>query len=256
MPTPDMAETPGIPGGLSNPQPNTDDLHDVDAPAILTRPKRSPRDLDPEACRALVESERWQRRITITESGCWLTSYATTRPGYAVVKVGGRSVIAHRVVLVAALGRDLLPGMQAGHGCHDRAYAAGECTATATDPCEHRRCVNPAHLAEQTPRDNVLAGGTPAADRAARAYCPAGHPLVGPEADLVAADLRRGRRNCRRCDLACSAAVRAAHRGLGLTFRAYGSRFGWSRAVAEGILARLAAGETPASILADRRAVA
>jgi hypothetical protein len=203
--------------------------------------------LDPIACQARVTSSLWQKRMVITEDGCWLRN-GQDRNGYTQAKVNGRLYASHRVALVAALGRDLLPGMTVGHLCHDRAFAAGTCTATETEPCHHRRCVNPEHLTEQSYRENIMAGGTPPAVNAAKTTCSRGHSLIpnDPDADLLAWTTGQGHRGCRTCALeryrARYAAIAAARTGLGLTEKEYRAQFDSSQATAEGILESLAAG--------------
>jgi len=70
--------------------------------------------------------------------------------------------------------------------------------------CRVRLCASPEHLRAVTQRENVLAPGSLAlaADCAARLTCPAGHPLDGVGAELVASDVSRGRRVCHPCHLA------------------------------------------------------
>jgi hypothetical protein len=138
--------------------------------------------------------------------------------------------------------------MTVGHLCHDRAFAAGMCTATEVEPCDHRRCVNPAHLTEQSQRENILAGGTPGAVNAAKTVCSRGHSLVvgDPDADLLAWTAAQGGRGCRTCALARyrirTATVAAARDALGIPHKEYIALHGSSQRTAEEILERLAAG--------------
>lgn len=194
----------------------------------------APLPIDPAQAADLVASPRWGSKIAVAENGCWVFTGAGIRNGYGQIHLGGRMVMAHRIALVAALGRDLLPGMQAGHACHDQAFAAGLCVATQADPCQHRRCVNPDHLAEQSPAQNSLSGGTIVADQAARTHCPNGHPLEGD--NLRARELARGCRACLTCDRERKALMREAHLALGLTQREYRATYGSSRATAQRLL--------------------
>lgn len=224
----------------------------------VTPRRRRALPLDPDACKSLVTSDRWLSRITVTDDGCWICGYSVNN-GYPSVWLG-RTLRAHRVALVAALGRDLRPGMEAGHICHDLAIADGRCRSTDAAPCDHRRCVNPEHLAEQTRRENTLAGGTINAAGAARTHCPRGHSLLAgdPDADLRPADAALGHRACRTCSVQLNresaAAVRAARDGLGMVHREYCALFGSSRRTAETILARLDSGIRPDVIVAGARA--
>jgi len=186
-----------------------------------------PKPLDVETCQALVLSDRWLSKVQIADNGCHLWIAVGTKDGYGRVKLDGRMVYAHRVALVAGLGRDLAEGMEVGHVCHDRAFAVGECSGGVC--CTHRRCVNPEHLEEQSRQENTLAGNTIAADRAARTHCSRGHALT--EGNLVPSALPNHK--CLTCKWELKAAISAAHKALGITQREYVRNHGSSRAVAE-----------------------
>lgn len=142
----------------------------------MTMTERSPiKSLDPASCTALVTTLRWMSKFSIQPNGCWLWTGARYQNGYGMILVDGRVQLAHRVALVASLGRDIAPGMQAGHLCHDWALVGGTCLSTTTQPCEHRRCVNPAHLAEQTAGENLSAIPN---RNSLKTHCPRGHPLA------------------------------------------------------------------------------
>lgn len=194
--------------------------------------------INPVSAAALVKSERWLTRVEIAEDGCWLWT-GTISNGYGLLYFDGRSGMkAHRIALVAVLGRDLENEMEAGHLCHDLAFAEGRCESTDSDPCSHRRCVNPAHLAEQTRQENNLAGGTVNADHAARTHCPRGHALI--EGNLTAAVAAKGWRDCRTCALERSRVknekVRDASLLLGMTQQDFTGMFGQGDAVLDLLL--------------------
>lgn len=217
--------------------------------------KRSTRPLDPDACHALVSSAIWFDSIEVQPDGCWLwIGGRIDANGYASIGMRDSSgyfvaaIRCHRVALVADLGRDLGPNMQAGHLCHDDAVARGDCDG---GPCSHRRCVNPEHLSEQTPAEN--SEGSYRAPRSSRLYCPKGHPLFGPDAVPLApwGLSKSGQRTCGLCSPADGASrkerealVSAAAKAVGLPIRDYKERFSGKRQVAQEVIRRVEAGES------------
>ena len=127
------------------------------------------------------------------DEGCILFTGRLNADGYAQLRMAGRTVGLHIHTLERKLGRLLSPGMQAGHLCHDVAAALGKCIGGPT--CSHRRCCNPEHLMEQTPRENCLASvNTLAAKNAAKMCC----PKCGGDYDH---ERSSGKRRCRLCAL-------------------------------------------------------
>lgn len=185
--------------------------------------------IDPVACAELMASPRWLDRVSISDTGCWLFTHCR-RNGYAYVRVEGRTVGAHRVALIASLGRPMESFMQAGHVCHDRAVQEGSCSSSQSNPCDHRRCVNPDHLAEQTVQVNVLLSSGPAADHARRTHCPQGHELVGE--NLLPHQLKLGKRICLACNHQRSRdlneAIKQARLMLGMTYPEFVDTYGRS----------------------------
>lgn len=184
----------------------------------LRRDGRRP--IDPQEALDLVNSARWAAPLDGAKDECWLWTAGLNSIGYADTSINGRHLVAHRVALVAHLGRDLRDAMEAGHVCHDLAYADGSCVATDREFCDHRRCVNPAHLVEQSRRENV---------RAVNIRCPKGHSLTPetrrPSGNGCGICYREAARHQQKI-------IRSASRALGLTIAEYTSRYGWSKSVA------------------------
>lgn len=108
----------------------------------------------------------WDRalsRVEVTPSGCWHWPGAVNSRGYASISTGtGRTGSVHRLAVIVRDGA-IGEGMQIDHTCHD-----SRCQAR---PCPHRRCVNPDHLAQVTPGENVRR-------KHEDARCRYGHPLT------------------------------------------------------------------------------
>lgn len=151
--------------------------------------------------------ERFQKFATIrTPEGCLLwTGYVTT-DGYGRFGSGepGRPKGAHAWSYTHFTGKDIKGSID--HLCHDPA------TCDGGDQCMHRRCVEPTHLADVTPRENTLRSNSMAARNARKTSCKRGHPFT--EANTF---IYKGRRICRACDRERSAArvkVRSERRRL------------------------------------------
>jgi hypothetical protein len=168
------------------------------------------------------------RLILDPETGCLVWTGAKTEDGYGQVYVPGvgtRSV--HRVVYEKFNG-PIPEGLQVDHLCRNPA-----CSAIA-------------HLEVVSPRLNTLRGATVTAQNASRTHCPYGHELAG--ANLVAASLKRGQRQCRTCigvkSRLQAESIQAARKSLGYTWQRYVAEFGRSTAVAIEVQRRLEAGES------------
>lgn len=111
-------------------------------------------------------------RIWVMPNGCWHWTGAIDPMGYGRATRGNEyAVLAHRFVWRFLRG-EIGPGMQLDHQCHNTDDA---CPGGRT--CVHRRCVNPEHLEEVTPRQNVTRGKTLPALNLLKTECPYGHPL-------------------------------------------------------------------------------
>ena len=144
-------------------------------------------------------------RFTLSPSGCWTWagSYSSV-DGYG--RLGGSS--AHRSVYELLVG-PIPPGLQLDHTCHNAALAEGTCSPGV---CDHRRCVNPAHLEPVTNRVNGLRSGSFSAANAAKTHCVNGHPFDA--ANTYTLDLPgQSRRCCRACNAEAQARYKARLRG-------------------------------------------
>jgi hypothetical protein len=104
--------------------------------------------------------------------------------------------------------------------------------------CKNRACANPEHLVAVPPRVNVVVNSTSVtAEMSRRTHCPAGHPLNGPDAELMSSTSHR---ICRLCNTergrTFAALERSAQQALGIKLRKYREVFGRSAATAGAVL--------------------
>jgi hypothetical protein len=119
---------------------------------------------------------------------CW-PRRGRLREGYGVY--GKPPVGAHRFACELAKG-PIPEGLRVDHLCHNQ-----DSTCPGGETCEHRRCVNPAHLEPVTQRENILRSPlTMPHVNAAKTHCPSNHPY-----DEVNTYTRPGtnKRDCRTC---------------------------------------------------------
>lgn len=106
--------------------------------------------------------ERFWSKVLRLPDGCWLWTAAVLRQ-YGRFRFGpdGTSTkLAHRGAYLALAG-DVPVGLELDH------------------VCLNKQCVNPAHLALVTHKENVYRGSLPAVSfllHAAKTHCPQGHP--------------------------------------------------------------------------------
>lgn len=132
---------------------------------------------------------RFEAKVARQPNGCLAWTGAIAR-GYGRFYLNGRIYQAHVIAWQHYAGREVPPGHDIGHTCHD---SDKSCQGGV---CAHRACVEFDHLAPMTRQENVLAG------RKATDTCPNGHP----------ASNRRASGQCRICHNAQSSAVRKAKR--------------------------------------------
>jgi hypothetical protein len=132
---------------------------------------------------------------------CWLWTGAVSDSGYGVFRVApGELMHAHRWMYAACVG-PIPAGYQVDHLCHDWT------TCELDDlPCEHRLCVNPAHLRAVPAQVNNARSNSPSAVNARKQVCLRGHPLWGGNLYLHPT---RGTRHCRACQVQRAAAYEA-----------------------------------------------
>lgn len=93
---------------------------------------------------------RWACKITITESGCWQWTGAVQSKGYASIANGrGGSMLGHRASYKLLVG-EIPAGLTLDHTCHNT-----DQTCVRGRECQHRRCMNPAHLEPVTQTENA-----------------------------------------------------------------------------------------------------
>lgn len=153
--------------------------------------------------------ERILQNVEILDNGCWRWTRSVTPAGYGQMTMAGPAGkrvtrVVHKVLYEALVG-PVPEGLQLDHTCHN---ADLDCNGGSS--CEHRRCVNPAHLEPVTNRENTLRGRCAESNRERLTLvekCSAGHPLSGP-------NLRPGAKGAEACR-ACARLKTRKHAGLG-----------------------------------------
>ena len=144
------------------------------------------------AIKALTLSERLQRQLTITDTGCHEWRGTLDGDGYGHLKVGGKTVKAHRLAWTLANG-PIPDGLNVLHHC------------------DNPPCCLVAHLFLGTHADNskdkMAKGRHGHSHNELKTHCLKGHPY-----DEANTYVTRGRRQCRACNRAAVARYTASKR--------------------------------------------
>ena len=136
----------------------------------------------------LTPEKRFFSHILEVSPGCWQWDSPGLN-GYGRLHANGSRQMAHRWSYEHFIG-PIPRGFQVDHRCHNE-----DPTCAGGTSCQHRRCVNPAHLELATQRENVLRGKGPSAMQARQVHCQRGHSF--DEANTIRE--RGGKRRCRAC---------------------------------------------------------
>jgi hypothetical protein len=109
---------------------------------------------------------------------CWEWTAHTLPNGYGTFSLLSRPYLVHRIAYFLYKG-ELTDGLQIDH------------------LCRNRRCVNPEHLEEVTPRVNTLRGISPSALNYGKPSCKNGHRF-SKENTYIRRDRNKGR-ECKTC---------------------------------------------------------
>ncbi len=136
----------------------------------------------PSGLAAQTPEVRFWRKVDRSAGprGCWLWTGGTSQKGYGRFALGRKMISAHRYAYEIAVG-PIPDGLEIDH-----VKARG---------CQHRHCVNPAHMEAVTGKVNTLRGESPSARHARQVTCALGHEFTAENT------YRRpdGRRVCRAC---------------------------------------------------------
>lgn len=135
----------------------------------------------------------WRYAVAGDSGDCWLWTGGTVY-GYGKFRANRKDLRAHRFAYELLVG-PIPHGAAIDHDCHTR---EGNCQGGPT--CEHRRCVNPAHLKPRSQWVNNARSKSLTADRLRWTHCPDGHEYTLKNTYIDP----QGCRNCRKCRAAAS----------------------------------------------------
>lgn len=145
---------------------------------------------------------RFWSKVRVSANGCWHWTGTRNPDNYGHMSVDSRLLGVHRIAYDQLVG-PIPADMQVDHQCHNRSDCAGGRS------CEHRACVNPAHLELATRNQNQQRSrNTWSGSAATRTHCVHGHEYT-PENTIIN---RRGR-TCRACAYARVTAYEQTERG-------------------------------------------
>jgi hypothetical protein len=123
---------------------------------------------------------------------CWPWRGHRSDEGYGVFGKSGTG--AHRVAYELMV-RPIPEGLSIDHTCHNV-----DSTCPGGTTCQHRLCVNPAHLEAVTQGENVLRSPhTMPHHNAAKTHCPQGHEYTPENTYSRRTAANRARRECKTC---------------------------------------------------------
>lgn len=123
-----------------------------------------------------LEERVWKKVDRRGEDDCWIWLGYHNREGYAVLGVGNRPGLVHRIAYELIVGK-IPDGLTIDHLCRNRG------------------CVNPRHMEPVPNAVNVLRGQGVTAKNARKSHCPRGHAYAGANLNI-----RNGKRRCVACD--------------------------------------------------------
>lgn len=125
--------------------------------------------------REIAPEERFRRRYTIDDGGCWIFGGRLNHDGYGTMFWNGHRYLAHQISYLWNIG-DIPEELEIDHTCKNRA------------------CVNPEHLEAVAHRVNVMRGSVPGP----HSHCKRGHAMDGTNVGFAPKWQKRYCKACRK----------------------------------------------------------